>query len=120
MGCSILVVDDEPDIRQALKKILQSAGHRTEEATTGLDALRAIRGKQFDLVTMDMAMADMDGVDAISVLRSEADVPIVAISGHLTEEIRTDLRNRQVTHFLEKPFGKEQVLAVVQQALADG
>jgi CheY-like chemotaxis protein len=118
MGCSILVVDDEAGIRQALKKILQSAGHTTEEATTGLDALRAIQGHRFDLVTMDMAMADMDGVDAVSVLRSEIDVPIVAISGHLTEKIRADLRNRQVTHFIEKPFGKEQVLDVVQQALA--
>lgn len=119
MGCSILVVDDEPGIRHALKRILQSAGHRTQEATTGLDALRAIRGNRFDLVTMDMAMADMDGVDAVSVLRGEVDVPIVAISGHLTEDIRADLRNRQVTHFLEKPFGREQVLEVVQQALAD-
>ncbi|MDP6778914.1 MAG: response regulator [Candidatus Latescibacteria bacterium] len=118
MSCSILIVDDEPGIRQALKKILQSAGHRTEEATTGLDALRAVRANRYDLVTMDMAMADMDGVDTVSVLRTEIDVPIVAISGHLTEKIRADLKNRQVTHFLEKPFGKQEVLDVVQQALA--
>jgi two-component system KDP operon response regulator KdpE len=119
MGREILIVDDDPGIRRALRAIFQHAGYQTTEAGNGVDALREVRRNRYDLITMDMSMADMDGVDAISILRGETAAPIVAISAHLTEDIRSDLRNREVHHFLEKPFTLNNVLAVVHQALGE-
>ena len=117
MGHRILVVDDEYDIRAVLRFILQKAGYEVEEACSGAEALQKIRQAPFSLVTMDMAMDRLDGVDTIAILNSEAKVPIVAISAHLTDPIRSDLRARGVPHLVEKPFTREQILVAVENAL---
>ena len=117
MAQAVLVVDDEPDIRGTIRRILERAGLEVTEAINGSEALQLIRRGGFDLVTMDMEMAQMDGVDAISVLRSETDVPIVVISAHLTDAVVADLRARGVVHFIKKPFAIRELMAVVNKAL---
>ena len=119
MARSILIVDDDPVIRQTLRAILQRAGYETAEAESGAEALQKVRADRFDLVTMDIAMGSLDGVDTISVLRNEIDVPIVTVSAHLTEAIRTDLNDREVRHFVEKPFTLKEILSVIRQALGE-
>jgi len=116
----VLVVDDELEIRGTLRRILERAGYHVTEAGDGTEALQRIRGHRFDLVTMDMEMAQMDGVDAVSVIRSEAEVPIVVISAHLTEDVLADLRKRDVRHFLKKPFSVREVLELAERAATGG
>jgi len=117
MSQAVLVVDDDYTVRTLLKRILSRAGFSVSEAADGLEALQKIRCGQYDLVTMDIAMDRIDGIDAISVLRSEMDAPIVVISAYLTDEVRTDLEMRDVQHVLDKPFGPDEVVSVVRQAL---
>ena len=119
MTRKILIVDDDFGIREILRKVLHRAGYQVEEAFSGVEALQKIRGKQYDLITMDIAMGDLDGVDTIAVIRSETDIPIVAISANLTTDIRADLRDRQVDTFLDKPFSPRDVLAVVRSTLGE-
>ena len=120
MARSVLVVDDEAEIRLTIRRILERADYVVTEALNGAEALQLVRGQAFDLVTMDMEMAQMDGVDAVSVIRSETDVPIVVISAHLTNDLLADLRARKVHHTLRKPFSLREVLAVVDQAIRQG
>ncbi len=119
MARAILIVDDDPGIRKALQAIFHHAGYQTEEAGNGAEALQKVHQHQYDLITMDMSMSDMDGVDTVAILRNETSIPIVAISAHLTESVRTDLHNREVHHFLEKPFTLQEVLSVVRRALGE-
>ena len=119
MARSILIVDDDSVIRQTLVAILQRAGYETAEAESGAEALQKVRAGRFDLATMDIAMGSLDGVDTISVLRNEIDVRIVTISAHLTDAIRTDLYDREVRHFVEKPFTPKEILSVIRQALGE-
>ena len=120
MPRTVLVVDDELEIRRTLRRILERAGIQVTEASNGAEALQHIRTHRYDLVTMDMEMAQMDGVDAVSVIRSEVDTPVLVISAYLTENVLADLRARDVHHFLRKPFSVNQVLELVEKAMAEG
>ena len=114
----ILIVDDEPTVRKLLFEICRRAGYEVEVAQDGAEALHKVRNNAFDLITMDLVMANMDGVDAVAVIQNETDTPIVAISAHLTETVREDLESRNVAYFLDKPFSQKEVISVVQSALA--
>ena len=119
MPRAILVVDDDHAVRKALKAILSRAGFAVSEALDGAEALQKVRRDRFDLITMDMAMRGIDGIDTISILRSETGAPVLAISGNLTDDVRADLRSRDVYHMVPKPFTQEQVLSAVYQALGE-
>ena len=117
MSHHILVVDDDQTIRLVLCRIFNRVGIRTTEAINGLEALQKMRQQKFDLITMDMAMDQLDGVDAISILQNETPVPIVVISAHLSKSVQQDLDNRHIVYRIEKPFSKEQVLTIAYKAL---
>lgn len=116
----ILVVDDDFGVRRILKEVLTRAGYSVTEARDGAEALLRTSGVGFDLVTMDLVMGQMDGVDAISVLHNETQAPILVISAHLNEANRQELEARGVKDWLNKPFSTKDVLAKVQALLEDG
>ena len=117
MKRSILIVDDDLGIREALINIFKHAGYLPEGASTGAEALQKIQGKEFDLITMDMSMTEMDGIDAISVIRGETNIPIIVISAFLTDKIKDDLLEREVHHYLDMPFTLDEVLCRVNEAM---
>ena len=107
------MVDDDAGVRRVIREILRRNGYAIEEAQDGAEALLHIGKTRFDLVTMDLMMARMDGVDAISVLVNESQTPILVISAHLTEQNREELTSRGIKHLLEKPFTTDQLLEAV-------
>lgn len=115
----ILVVDDDFGVRRIIREILKRAGYRVTEAQDGAEALQSIRRQTFQLVTMDLMMDRMDGVDTISVLSNEAEAPILVISAHLTDENREELTGRGVTNWLNKPFTQDELLCIVEKLLAE-
>jgi len=117
LASHVLIVDDDLTIRNVLCVIFKRAGYEVTEAISGLEALQKIRQQHIDLITMDMAMSDMDGIDTISIIRNEAPIPIVVISAFLTAKVQQDLDNRGIVHRLIKPFTAEQVLTTAQRAL---
>jgi CheY-like chemotaxis protein len=81
---NILVVDDEPDLRFILRRILEGAGHQVSEAWHGAAALDVVATIPFDLVVTDMMMPVMGGAELIRRLRAQprtATIPILAVSG---------------------------------------
>jgi CheY-like chemotaxis protein len=96
----ILIVDDEPDIRFMMRLILEGAGHHVSEARHGASALKSVRERHPDLVTTDVMMPTMDGLEFIERLRADpetATIPILAVSGN--SELATAANGR-----LAKPF----------------
>jgi len=118
MGLTALIVDDSYAVRTALRRILTGAGYRVSEASSGAEALQLAQLQHLDLITMDIDIPGMDGVDAISVLRSGAETPIIAISANLTDDVRSDLRKRGIHHLVEKPFSPREVLVAISRARA--
>lgn len=110
---NILVVDDEPDVRFILRRILEDAGYQVAEARHGGAELDAVAATPPDLVVTDMMMPVMGGAELISRLRADprtATIPVMAVSGDPHRATGADL-------ILPKPFQKRDVLTSVDGLL---
>src|SRR5687767_13605594 len=116
----VLVVDDEPSIRDLLAKTLALAEYDVDTATDGasaLDRLREVRGA-YDLIIADLRMPGMDGLTLIrEVKHINANIPIIIITGFSTESSAIEAVNLGVAGYLTKPFRVPQVLAAAAKAL---
>lgn len=103
----ILIVDDEPDIRFMMRLIFEGAGYQVTEARHGVAGLKSVRTKQPDLVTTDVMMPMMDGLEFIERLRSDpetAAIPILVVSGNSELAVSANTR-------LGKPFVAHDLLS---------
>ena len=116
----VLVVDDEPSIRDLLAKTLALAEYDVDTASDGssaLDRLRETRGA-YDLMIADLRMPGMDGLTLIrEVKHINANIPIIIITGFSTESSAIEAVNLGVAGYLTKPFRVPQVLAAAAKAL---
>jgi two-component system phosphate regulon response regulator PhoB len=116
----ILVVEDEPDLRELLQTALTSAGHEPTTAGTGQEGLRLLREKQPDLVLLDLMLPDMDGTDICRVLRSD---PAIARTAVFVVSAKSDLLDRieafrqGADDYLVKPFSFRELLLRIQALL---
>jgi two-component system nitrogen regulation response regulator NtrX len=116
----ILVVDDEPGIRQALRQMLEYEGYAVRTAKDGPAALESYTAEPPDLVLLDIKMASMDGLEVLDKLRAhDPDVVVVMISGHGSVETAVEALKRGAFDFLEKPPDREVVLKRISNALAE-
>ena len=115
---SILVIEDEEQIRTMLVDALAEAGHNVESATDGLAGLARFQGGHFDVVLTDLSLPECSGLDvARSVKRMHPETPVVLITGwgHLLNPER--LRESGIDLMLVKPFRLERLLSVLGDAL---
>ena len=118
----ILVVDDEPDIRELIQDILEDEGYLIDTAENG-EAARAMFSSQMpDLVLLDIWMPDTDGISLLHEWQSQAEncCPIVMISGHGTVETAVEATRAGAFDFIEKPLSLGKLILTVEQALASG
>jgi len=116
----ILVVDDEPSIRELLAKTLALAEYNVDTAPDGNAALERLRDETTacDLAIVDLKMPDMDGLMLIrQVKRLRPDLPVIIITGFSTEVSAIEAVNLGVAGYLTKPFRVPQVLAAAAKAL---
>jgi YesN/AraC family two-component response regulator len=116
---SILVVEDERNIRQLYTTILQQLGHEVIEAADGHDALAAFKERLPDIMITDLRMPDISGVQLIAeVTRRFPKLPIVVISA-FNDQIEHALQTG-AKHYLVKPFTKHQLVEIVNKLLQQG
>ncbi len=118
-GARVLVVDDEPDIRQTIKDILEDEGYLVDTAASAAAAREARRRQRPDAVLLDIWMPDLDG---ISLLREWSErgglpCPVIMISGHGTVETAVEATRLGAWDFIEKPISLAKLLLVVGHAL---
>jgi nitrogen-specific signal transduction histidine kinase/CheY-like chemotaxis protein len=119
-GELILVVDDEPPIREALVRTLESFNYRCFTAEDGSDALALYfaRREEIDVVLTDLAMAQMDGVKLVrSLRRIDPNARVVVSSGHIQREIAQELQSLGVDDFIEKPYNAERLLRALRNVI---
>ncbi len=115
---SILIIDDEKSIRDALREILEYEGFEVHEASDGKEGLRLIGKTAFDLVLCDIKMPHMDGIEVLSKIQeAQNDIPVIMISGHGTIDTAVDAVKRGAYDFLSKPLDLNRVLVSVRNAL---
>jgi len=113
----VLVVDDDPAIREALRAVLEHAGHAVAEAPTGDRAVEMLDERRFDVVLLDLAMPGMHGLDALERIREIApDTGVIIVSGEATLANAIRAGQRGAFDFIEKPPDRERLLEMVTQA----
>ncbi|NBZ86089.1 nitrogen assimilation response regulator NtrX [Stagnihabitans tardus] len=117
---SILIVDDEKDIRELIADILKDEGYAVRMAGNSDDCMAQINAEPPSLMILDIWLKDsrMDGIDILkAVKRDNPDVPIVIISGHGNIEIAVAAIKQGAYDFIEKPFNIDQLMVVVSRAM---
>ena len=110
----ILVVDDEPQVRLLVARVLRQAGHAVVEADDGDTGLRAVRAEVPDLVLLDLHMPGMDGQTFLERLRADprtVDVPVVVLTADTEDHVVVDCLQKGANDYVVKPFRTRELLA---------
>ncbi|MEG5263133.1 response regulator [Pseudomonas sp. JDS28PS106] len=114
---TILVIDDEPQIRKFLRISLASQGYKVLEAATGTDGLtQAALGKP-DLLVLDLGLPDMDGQQVLAEFREWSAVPVLVLSVRASESQKVMALDAGANDYVTKPFGIQEFLARVRALL---
>ncbi|MBT3073481.1 response regulator transcription factor [Streptomyces sp. CYG20] len=121
---SVLVVEDDQFVRSALIRHLSEASHTVRSVGTALEALREVAHFRFDVVILDLGLPDLDGGEALKMLRSITDVPVIIATARDDESEIVRLLNDGADDYLTKPFSVEhlsaRMAAVLRRARAAG
>src|SRR5690242_12484615 len=114
----LLVVDDEPFLREAVAASLRFLGFEVTTAQTGAEALRLARDRPFDLVVLDVMLPDTDGFEVITRLRRDGcQVPVIFLTAKDTQEDKVTGLTLGGDDYLTKPFGLEELAARIRTVL---
>jgi len=113
----ILVIDDEPQILRALRTILAARQYRVTAASRGEEGLALAAAQLPDLVILDLALPDMDGIQVCKRLREWTHIPIIVLSVRESEREKVTALDSGADDYLTKPFGAEELLARIRVAL---
>ena len=124
----ILVVDDEPDVRNFLAACIEDAGFNVRIAVDGMDAMEKVKEQTPDLITLDMVMPRQSGIKFMRDLRKNddwADIPVIVITAHAKDEFGSDdvksfntmLMRHRPKVMLEKPITPEKLVKAIGDIL---
>jgi heterodisulfide reductase subunit A len=115
----ILIVDDEPIVREAIRDWLVDAGFCVATAETGERALDILRQDRFGLVILDVRLPGKTGIRVLQELReSQPHIKAIVITAYASPEIRSEAMRLGVTHYLVKPIAPDQLERFVREALS--
>lgn len=116
-SATILIVDDEPQIRRVLLTTLTSEGYAVVEAKSGEEALEKMRSERPDLVLLDANMPGMSGLETCREIRRTSDVSIIMVTVRNTERDKVMALDAGADDYVVKPFGTEELMARIRAAL---
>ncbi len=116
-GQRILVVDDEPAVRRALRANLAARGYDVRAAETGEEALKDFDEGRTDLLVLDLMLPGISGIDVCQAIRAVSSVPILVLSARGEEQSKVQALDLGADDYLTKPFGIDELLARVRALL---
>ena len=120
----VMIIDDDDQVREMLRRMLEYAGYAVQEAGDGDEGLRRLEDRPVDLVITDILMPNKEGLETIMTIRREyPSVPVIAISGGGWNGAHGYLVTADklgASRTLAKPFTRQQMLDAVEEVLAQG
>ncbi|MFB4315956.1 response regulator transcription factor [Actinomadura sp. 21ATH] len=113
----VLLVEDDDDVRQALLRELRDLGHTVRSAGLALEALREVSANAPDVVVLDLGLPDLDGAEALKMLRAVSDVPVIVATARDGEQEIIRLLRSGADDYLVKPFSAGHLHARVEAVL---
>lgn len=120
---NILIVEDSRSIRSIIRVAVEEAGdYFAVEANNGFEALKTLPTRPFDLIITDINMPDINGLELISFVKSNPaykDIPLIIVSTEKSDEDKRRGMALGAFGYIEKPFRKEDLVAMIRQAVGD-
>ncbi len=113
----ILIVDDDPQIRRALRATLASSGYEVGDASSGEEALDRLRSDSYDLVLLDMNMPGMGGMEACRLIRQGSEIAIIMLTVSQAEKDKVGALDAGADDYVTKPFSTPELLARIRASL---
>jgi len=118
MSGFILVVDDEQQVRDILRRKMEQCGYRVGEAANGKEAIDKLNADEFDLVISDIMMPERDGLEVIMHLRkTQPEVKVIAISAPGNEVFLNSAKALGAHRVFQKPFSLEEIARAVEELI---
>ena len=114
---TVLLIEDEPEIRRFLRATLPAHGFRLYEAATGTDGLTEARARNPDLILLDLGLPDLEGSEVIRQVREWTATPIIVLSARDQESVKVAALDLGADDYVRKPFGVDELLARMRAAL---
>lgn len=113
----LLVLEDDPGLQSFLQTLLQSQGYQCQLHAEGQHGFALLKEYSFDLILLDLGLADMDGIEWLQQLRSWSEVPVIVISARGKEQDKVRALDSGANDYVTKPFSSAELLARVRAAL---
>ncbi len=117
MNHTVLIADDEKEIRDLLRLYLENEGYRIIEASDGMEAIKAVKEKHPDICLLDIMMPGKDGLSVLKEIRDESNIPVIMISARTADVERILGLNLGADDYIPKPFNPLEVAARVKSNL---
>src|ERR1700691_3853532 len=115
----ILVIDDEPDIRESLEALLSSENYRVELASNAAEGLKRLEESTFDLVLLDLMMPDKSGMEVLEEIRArDRETPIFLITAYGSVEVAVTALKRGANDYFSKPWDNEKLLIEIDRMIS--
>lgn len=116
-GGRILVIDDDPQIRRAMRTTLTARSYEVSDARTGEEGLDKLRSEFYDLVLLDMSMPGMGGIETCRRIRATSEIAIVMLTVSSAERDKVDALDAGADDYVTKPFSMPELLARIRATL---
>jgi len=116
-GVRILVVDDDDDVRDLLRILLERAGYSVTTAADGREGLRQAYALRADLIVLDLSMPQLSGWDTLDRIRDLSEVPVLLLSASVGETDKVRGLRAGADDYVTKPFGRQELLARIEVLL---
>lgn len=116
-GIRLLLVDDEVGFVDVLQKRMRKRGLDVTTATSGVEAIQTLRGKDFDVTVLDLKLMDMNGIEVLEIFKKMVpDMPVIMLTGHGSEQAARDGMAKGAFDYLLKPCELDTLLAKIREA----
>lgn len=117
---SVLIVDDDPDIRDALTDLLEHSGYLVQATATGTEAIQKTRHHFFHAIILDLGLPDMDGLSVLRILKDVArNSAIIVLTAYVMDYKRSEALGMGALAYLTKPYKKEELQDALTKAIGE-
>jgi two-component system alkaline phosphatase synthesis response regulator PhoP len=117
MSSAVLVVEDDRELREVVRRYLERAGHAVHTTGSGAEALSLLDGGGVDLVVLDLGLPDVDGLEVLAAARDGLEIPVVVLTARSQVDDRIDGLRRGADDYVTKPFSPTELVLRVQAVL---
>jgi two-component system KDP operon response regulator KdpE len=116
-GARILVIDDDPQIRRAMRTTLTGRGYQVSDARTGEEGLEQLRAGSYDLILLDLNMPGIGGIETCRQIRSSSDIAVIMLTVSNAEKDKVEALDVGADDYITKPFSTPELLARIRATL---